>query len=272
MRQLSVFIRKPSELTDVEREAWNAFLDADIRLASPYFALAFAECCEEVRADTRILVIRRSGQLIGFLPFHTGRFGVARPLAGPLGDVHGFIAARGEEIDLQAVVEAAGIGVFKYHSALASQTGFAKPAEMIDGSWVVDTSNGYDAWLERRREVNKKYVRNLRTRRRRLEEAEGGFEFRMDDRTDENLAQMIRWKRQQYASTGLFDTFSVDWTGRLLAAVMRRRSDRFSGVCSTLSIGGRVAAVHVGMASDRMCHYWFPLMITVSLRSARACC
>ncbi|MFT6462077.1 MAG: CelD/BcsL family acetyltransferase involved in cellulose biosynthesis, partial [Maricaulis maris] len=35
-------------------------------------------------------------------------------------------------------------------------------------------------------------------------------------------------------------------------------TDQFSGVCSSLSVGGQIVAVHVGMASDRMCHYWFP--------------
>ena len=45
---------------------------------------------------------------------------------------------------------------------------------------------------------------------------------------------------------------------RLLEAVLRRRSDDFYGVCSTLNVRGEIAAVHVGMASEQSCQFWFP--------------
>ena len=80
----------------------------------------------------------------------------------------------------------------------------------------------------------------------------------MHDTRPEAMAQMLAWKQAQYRETGVFDVFSVAWTRKLLEAVLRRRSDTFWGVCSSLEIDGRFAAVHVGMASERLVQYWFP--------------
>lgn len=255
---MNVTLKRPSDLLPAEREAWYAFLDADPALASPYFALEFAECCEEARDDTRVAVIRTGGQIRGFLPMQTGKVGYARPLAGPLGDVQGLIAEPGHDIALADVLAAAGIPVFDFHSALCSQASFARHAHHRDGSWIIDVSDGFDAWLERRKEVAPKFVRNIAMRERRLAQVEGGFNFVMADERPEALETMIRWKSVQYQQTKVFDVFSVEWPRRLLEAILRRQSDRFSGVCSSLNINGEIAAVHVGMASDRMCHFWFP--------------
>jgi CelD/BcsL family acetyltransferase involved in cellulose biosynthesis len=258
MNRLEVTLKRPSELTSGEREAWNTFLDSDPALGSPYFTLEFAECCEEARDDTRIALIRRGGELKAFLPMQTGRLGYVRPLAGPLGDVHGLIAEPGCTLVLQDVMQAARIPVFDFHSALCSQSAFADQALHRDGSWIMDVSEGYDCWLARRKSVSPKYVRNIATRQRRLNEADGGHSFIMADDRPEVLETMIGWKRQQYRETGVFDVFSRAWPRRLLQAILKRQSDRFSGLSSSLNINGEIVAVHIGMASDRMCHYWFP--------------
>jgi CelD/BcsL family acetyltransferase involved in cellulose biosynthesis len=258
MNPLEVTIKRPSELTDGERDAWHAFLDADPSLGSPYFALEFAECCEEARSDTRVVLARTHGQIRAFLPIQTGRFGYVRPLAGPLGDVQGLIAEPGYEVRLDAMMRAARIPVYDFQSALSSQSAFAEHAHHRDGSWIMDVSCGIDDWRARRKSVTPKFIRNLSTRERRLQDVEGGHSFIMADARPEAVDALVRWKRQQYQQTGVFDVFSVDWPMRLLRAILKRQSDRFSGVCSTLNINGEIVAVHVGMASDRICHYWFP--------------
>lgn len=247
---------RPSALTPAERAAWDSFVDADARLASPYFERAFAEACEEVRSDTRVLVARREGQIKAFLPMQTGRVGYARPIAGPLNDVSGLIAEPGADVSPVEMLRGGGVPIYDFSTALASQPGWNATAE--DGSWVMDTSAGFEAWEKGRNELAPKAMRNLRMRRRRLENAEGGFRFVMADDRPEAFHTMMRWKSAQYRRTKVFDAFSVNWTRRLLEAILRRRSDRFNGLCSTLYVGDRIAAVHVGMASARMTHFWFP--------------
>jgi CelD/BcsL family acetyltransferase involved in cellulose biosynthesis len=258
MTRLSVDIKRPSELSSLEQETWRTLCAANPVLGSPYFALEFAECCEEARDDTRVLVIQRASGIVGFLPVQLGKIGCVRPIGGPLGDLHGLICEPDAELDLGEVLAAAHIPMFDFNSGLVSQRGFANAAHDVEGSWIIDLADGFDAWQAARKSVAPKVMRNLRTRRRRLEEVEEGFRFVMADTSDYAFETMIEWKRAQYQRTEVFDVFSVDWTRRLLEAIRRRESDSFYGVCSSLYIGDKIAAVHFGMATDRLCHYWFP--------------
>ncbi|WP_203292582.1 GNAT family N-acetyltransferase [Maricaulis parjimensis] len=255
---MQIELKKPSTLSDAERQAWRAFTDADPAMGSPYFTHEFAECCEEARDDTRVIVAREKGVIKGFLPLQTGHFGYARPLAGPLGDVQGLIAEPGYLVDLAAWLKAAHIPVFEFHAALSSQAAFASHALARQGSWMVDLTDGFDAWYAQRQAVEAKAMRNVRTRYNRLEKIATEYSFVMADNRPEALEAMIGWKRAQYNETGVFDVFSVRWTRRLLEAVLKRESDEFSGMCSTLQIDGKIAAVHVGMSSRRQCQFWFP--------------
>lgn len=258
MTRLSAELKKPSELSAAEREAWVAFTDVNAELASPYFRIEFAECCEEVRSDTRVLVVRKSGQIAGFLPLQMGKFGYARPLAGPLSDVHGFVCEPDTRVDAHAWLAAGGVPLFDFHSAVGLCAGWETAGQSVDGSWIIDVRNGYEAFEANRTEAEPKAFRNIRARRRKLEEWEGGHVFTLDDQRPEMLSQMIKWKRDQYHRTHVFDVFSIRWTRDLMSALLRRRSDRFRGVCSTLEMNGELAAVHVGMASEKRFHYWFP--------------
>jgi len=252
---LNVTAVKPADLTPAERAAWQAFVDADPALASPYFSLGFLDAVNGARRDTRVLVARRRGDIIAFLPLHAGLMGHARPLAGPLGDHHGLIAAPGIDLDLGEMLKAGGVGVFGFHGGLAGQAPFRRHALERDGSWVIDLSGGYDAFVEARCAVDAKAFRNLRARRRKLEGAEGGFDFRINDDRPEVLQTALAWKSAQYKRTGVFDAFSVRWTVNLLNNI---KANDCRLQVSSLEIGGRLAAVHVGMRTDRVLHYWFP--------------
>lgn len=258
MRQAEYSLKKPSELTLAERAAWREFVAADPALGSPYFALEFAQCCEEARSDTRVLVEYRLGMPVAFLAMHVGRIGYARPLAGPLGDVQGAICEPGHVLDVPGALQDLHVPVFNFESVLSSQASFKSSLTSRTGSWTLDLSDGFEAWRSARKSVVPKAIKNLDMRRRRMEKFDGGYSFVMADKRPEAFETMIEWKRSQYQRTKVFDVFSVQWTRRLLEAVLRREGDYFTGLMSTLNIGGEIAAVHVGMASDRVCHYWFP--------------
>ena len=153
-----------------------------------------------------------------------------------MGDVQGLILEPGVDIDLRAVLRRAGLPLFAFHSALASQKVFHDNADEFRGSWMIDLSEGFDAWEERRGQVVPKAMRTLRSRRRKLDELEGGHRYVMEDSNPEVFDRMLEWKRQQYDSTHVFNVFSVDWTRDLLKAVLRRKGEFFSGSCSSLYV------------------------------------
>lgn len=255
---LSAEIKKPSELTAAERGAWVEFTDQNSTLASPYFRIEFAEAMEAARTDTRVIVARQNGELSGFLPLQVGKVGYARPLGGPLGDVQGLIQPPGAQADPRQWLHAGGIPLLEFQSAIGVDQSWREYGKTQDGSWICDLSDGFEVYATDRQLLSPSAFKNIRSRTRRLEKAEGGFEFCLDDDRSDVFDTMIEWKRQQYRRTQVFDVFSVGWTRTLLELILNSRTDRFRGTCSTLRVGGKIAAVHIGMASEKLTHYWFP--------------
>jgi CelD/BcsL family acetyltransferase involved in cellulose biosynthesis len=57
---------------------------------------------------------------------------------------------------------------------------------------------------------------------------------------------------------GVKDIFGVNWTGALLHRILAAKQPGFAGILSTLHAGDRLIAVHMGMRSHSVWHYWFP--------------
>ncbi len=245
-------------LNVIERDAWRAFVEADPDLATPYAALGFADAVAAARRDLTIVVQSRNGSPEAFLPLHRGFAGHARPLAGPLGDHHGLIAAPDAEVDLQRMLRAAGVGAFDFHGALGRQSAFSRYGRVEDGSWVADLSDGFDAFTARQRKLGGNTFRTIQTAHRKIEEREGAVRIRFHDDRPEALAQLYRWKSAQYRASGYFDVFSAPWTRKLIDTLAHAERADCRGVLSSLEIDGRVAAVHFGIMGPRAMHYWFP--------------
>ena len=72
------------------------------------------------------------------------------------------------------------------------------------------------------------------------------------------LAQLIAWKRAQYRRTRETDTFSYPWTIAMLERLLSQRGEAFEGALSALYAGQQLAAVHLGLRSYGVVHWWFP--------------
>lgn len=246
-------------LTARQRAAWTAMQAGNFALASPYFALAFTEIMAAARTDTRVLAVSRNGAPAAFLPLQMSRFGVARPIGGPLGDHHGLVTDD-PDLDLEPLLGRAGFGMLAFHGALADQTAFLKhcdgPPEV---SWVSDLSAGYDAFIADCTAADAKAMRNIRARQRKLDALDGDVVIRLDDRRPEALDALIAAKRAQFHRTRALDVFAVPWTRKVVDDLFARHEPDLAGVLSTLEIDGQLAAAHFGMRSQSVLHYWFPV-------------
>jgi CelD/BcsL family acetyltransferase involved in cellulose biosynthesis len=247
-----------SGLTAAQRAAWRGMRARNPSLASPYFALEFADLIADRRHDAQVIIASRKGRTVGFLPMQLSSWGVARPLGGPLGDHHGLIC-EDETIDLTAILRSSPASVFCFHGAPACQTGFAAAASQIEPSWSVDLSQGCEAWLEDRRLADAKAMRNIRARQRKLAESGHEITYRLDDRRPEALAATFANKRAQYRRTHAFDVFIARWARDLISDLFEHQTPQLRGCLSTLEINGQLAAAHFGMRSETVLHYWFPV-------------
>jgi len=254
--QVSVDIKSPSRLSGVERAAWDEFLAAEPVWRTPFRSFAFAEAAAAARSDARVLVIRRRGRLEALLPLHLSPTGYARPLGGPVSDLHGLVARPDAEFDIVRVLAYAGVGAFAFSCAPAAQAPLAPFARTTAGYHVADLSDGYDAYFAGRRALRANSFKKL-DRRRRKAEAAGDVVVRIQDPSPKTFVRLIRWKSAQYAASGHPNPFYRPWLRRMFKVLLQSRSPECRGIVSSLEIGGVPVAAHFGLLGDGVLQLWF---------------
>ena len=254
---MDVSLCHPRDLSGADFAAWSALRAADPRLDSPFNSPAFARCAGAVRDDARVLVLRDEGaapQL--FLPLQFSRSGLARPLGAPLCDVAGPIAApRAAELLSQALGRA-GLAAYAFAGWPAAPQAKGVKLRHSDASAVADLSNGFDAFLETQRTAHPKHFKKMRRLARQAESDHGSATITFGPAAAEDLATLIRWKREQYARTHRHDVLGPDWTRGLLDACAASHAGDFAGVMATLRYDGKLAAAEFGLRSGATLHGW----------------
>jgi len=70
---------------------------------------------------------------------------------------------------------------------------------------------------------------------------------------------LIQWKANQYRRTGVANLFDWIWPGKLLEKIFVTQSSGFAGMLSILYAGDYIVAMHFGIRSSRIWHWWFPV-------------
>jgi CelD/BcsL family acetyltransferase involved in cellulose biosynthesis len=257
MQMLSVDVLSPQELSDSERNAWRAMTAANPILKSPYQTLGYLNAISTARPDIKVAVIRKGARLAGFFAFQKGPMGHARAPGGVVNDCHGIICAPDEDIALSHVLKQAGITVFDFRDSLAAQAPFRRHAQSIEGGWVIDVSEGFDAYVASRKKLGGNTFRSAIGAPKKLAK-EGALTFRFDDRRPETLEALYAWKSAQYRESGFPDLFALKWVRDLLEQLWRQDRAEGAGLMSTLELDGRLAAVHFGLIGPEVLHSWFP--------------
>lgn len=246
-----------SALAPAEVELWRCLQASDAALASPYFTPEFAAAVARVRSDVRVGILADGSGVRAFFP-HQRRGRVASPLGGPFSDFQALIADPGLVWSADDLLRAAGVTRLDFDHWLAGQTPVAARAERIVPSPFADLSRGIAAYLAEVGARSEQLVKIAQRRRKIVREyGQPRFEFRSTDRAV--LAQVIEWKAQQFRRTQLPDPFAQAWTRQLLAELLATDSAALSGWLSTLHVGDRLVAAHMGMRCRDVLHYWFPV-------------
>ena len=243
-------------LTDEDRRTWLALQAADPCLASPYFSPSYASAADAARPGVKVLRFREGVRPVAYWPFRPGPFGTARPVGGPMDDLHGIIAAPDTVLDLGQRDVSRHIGGYAFEATPANQYRHGLGGHLGDGNQVMDLSAGYDAWLEERQADSS----NFRREHRKVEAllTASGTEVRHDVRDIAAFERLLDLKQIAYEQSGHFKLFSLDWPRQLLENLMETNAPDARGVLSTLHIDGELAAMAYNMRSETVLHYWFP--------------
>lgn len=244
------------DLADDDRALWNKFQAADRSLASPYFSVSYVAAVDAARPGVRVLRFSEQDRPVAYWPFRKGPFGTARPIAGPMDDLHGIIAQATTRLDLNHAAIRKHIGGFAFSAVPFQQSRHGLKGQFGAGNQVIDLIQGFDVWLAARSAESSNFRREWR-KSQKLIDAESTV-IQHDVVDSGSFDRLIDLKREAYASSGHFDIFKLDWTRGLLEKLSISGDDNARGVLSTLSIEGETAAISFSMRSHTALHYWFP--------------
>ncbi|MEO1188810.1 MAG: GNAT family N-acetyltransferase, partial [Pseudomonadota bacterium] len=245
-----------TELTRTDRALWGNFQAADPSLASPYFSVGYVDAVEAVRPGVKVLRFYEHERPAAYWPFRKGPFGTARPVAGPMDDLHGIIAHPTVRLDLRQVAVRQQIGGYAYSAVPFQQVRHGLTGQFGAGNQVIDLTDGFDAWQRLRAAESSNFRREWRKAERLL--AADTTIVRHDVIDPQSFDRLIGLKREAYARSGHFDIFQLDWTRSLLEELSKSADEKARGTLSTLSIEGETAAMAYCMRSATVLHYWFP--------------
>lgn len=194
---------------------------------------------------------------VDFFPFQRDWMGVGKPVGGPLFVCHGLIIKRGFLLDAAQLIRGCDLRKWKLDHLLAGQEPFRRFHHVFRQSPIIDLSNGYDAYVKDRRRAGSAQITKTLQKRRKLEREFGAlrFEFHSADRAI--LNSLTRWKSKQYKQSGRVDHFSFSRVVDIVKKIHSIQGGSFAGVLSVLYAADQPIAVHMGMRSKTVWHYWF---------------
>ena len=226
-----------AELGAPESERWERIRRGSPALSSPFFHVEFTRAVGAVRPDVRIGVLGDGG----FFPFQVSRTRAGRPVGGKLSDYHGVVVGPDVAWEPRELLRACGLRSYAFNHLIASQAPFRPFVRELDVSPVADLDAAQPVGSPSQPE---------RKRKRLARRAPLRFELHSPGA----LGTLLAWKSAQYRRTGAYDAFSHGWVVEVLERVVASPI----GLLSALWSGDDLVAVHLGMRSGRVLHWWFP--------------
>lgn len=254
---MNVRVCEASTLLPAQLDLWSAWLRTDV-YESPFFHPDFARLVASQRTDVRVLCVEDRGEPVAFWPVHTGRGGIARPLGLRLADYHGPVFAPGAALDLGAILRAAGLRVWKFDHLPAATVGSGRWTHRPASSPFADLSSGFAGYRQQQRAGGSSYLTQAERKARKMAREVGPLRFSWHEPRDAVFEDLLRWKSEQRVRTGTFDVLAYDWVRDILRGAVACADPGMRGCLAALYAGERLVAAHLGLASDRVLHYWFP--------------
>ena len=255
---MHVLTRRPHELTDNELTAWQNLLAGNHQFDSPFFHPHYVRQLGEFRDRVEVAVLADGSQPVGFLPFERHARGVGRPPGIKLCDFQGVVAAAETPWTTAELVTGAGLSVLHFDHLLSSPSPLAACSLREDLSPFLDLSAGYDEYLAERKRAKSGLISQTLRKRRKLEREVGAVEFSWHDSADEPWDRLLEWKSAQRARTGTVNILDWSWARDFLNSLRQQQTGPLRGAVSTLRANGQLLAVHFGIHTEHVLHYWFP--------------
>ncbi|MGW7055041.1 GNAT family N-acetyltransferase [Streptomyces sp. NPDC054887] len=260
---MDITVHRPGELGSADRAAWTAMqskahLHGSPELANPFLSPEFTLALDRYRRGVRVAVVREDGEPAAFFPHQRSAAGVGRAVGLGVSDSQGLVHRPGFTWDARQLLRACGLAVWEFDHLAQGQDAFGAGVTGSFPSPVIDTADGYEAYLAHLRQNSPKFLRTTLAKERKLIRSVGELKYVHDERDPAALRTLMRWKSAQYRRTGRSDRFTQSWIVGLVDHLFHTRTPSFAGLLSVLYADGRPIAAHFGPRSERIMCCWFP--------------
>jgi CelD/BcsL family acetyltransferase involved in cellulose biosynthesis len=239
------------ELTEQLMARWRQIQQADATLTSPYFCPEFVWAVGQVFPNTFVGVIEEAGEVVGFLPFERYSERAGQGVANSKADYQGVIIDSKVEWDAGEVLRGCRLASLEFSHLLASQRPLQRYHKQVVKSHVLNLRAGAKEY--RKDFGDRQLGRKLRQAAREV----GPLRFEVENHCPAVLSRLVELKREQYARTRALDGLAGGMP-QVLEVLHAVRSPTFRAVLSVLYIGDAILAVHFGMRSQDILHWWYP--------------
>ena len=252
-------------LDETDITAWHAMMGQSHFLQRGFYAPKFALACERAHGLARVAVFRESGTPVAFFPFQFASrwhmvMGAGERIGGNITDHAGLIARPGFHISPRSLLTATRLKALFVTHLNERQTAFGLSGEDWRIGHIIDLRGGAERYLEELSRNSRDFVQDTRRRLRRAQKDFGTVEFMLDTAPAITQARdVLDEKRNQYKRTGVGDVFGKSAYADIIERLFDNPSTHCRPVISILRAGGKVLAQHLGLMSQSVLSYWFPV-------------
>ncbi|MGV9456840.1 GNAT family N-acetyltransferase [Streptomyces sp. NPDC003635] len=258
MHSPRIDVLHPSDLAAADVARWNELRALTAPLPNPFMSAEFTRAVGRVRPDTRVAVLRRRGEPIGYFPYQRGRWGHGAAVGLGVSDCQGAVLRPDVDLDPRHLMRACSLNAWEFNHLEGGQELFLPYATGGFASPVVDLSHGFERYEEHLRARSRGFLKAARAQERRMARNLGSLRYVHDERDPAALRTLIAWKSAHYLRTGRRDPFAQPWIDRLVESLAATTSAHCSGILSVLYAAGRPVAAHFGLSSRTVFSCWFP--------------
>lgn len=255
------------DLPDAWRAAWRTLQAADPSVWSPFLTPEYATTVDEATAPTKggrdraprveVAVWESAGEPQAFLPFERRSRSVATPVGGTLCDYQGLIARPDISINMLEMLRACELKVWHFDHVLAQQPHFKHAHSHAASSPYIDVGESPDDYRQRSRSTTRNKIQEILRKQRKLEREVAPVRFEFASQNLAMFEQLLTWKKQYYQRIRSVDHLT-DRAVAITRSISQVNAEGLRGVLSVMYVGDEVGAIHLGLQSHGVLHWWIP--------------
>ncbi|OYU75695.1 MAG: hypothetical protein CFE32_13310 [Alphaproteobacteria bacterium PA3] len=243
-------------LTDGQIARWAALQHETPEFGSPLVGPYFAQLVQRHRGDVYVAIAAEDARDVAFFAFHKASHGYARPVGAPFSDYQAIVSEPGLELDGTAFLAEAGIERM-FVSGLMDPHGLFQKSELEPTlGYRISVKDGGAVKMERLRQANPKWAKNLRRLANKMDRELGPIRFITGDQDRGSLEAVLQLKIDQYHESGLTDVLRPAWVKAMMEDLFANTDPAFGGCLITLYAGDYMVSGQFGVRQGGWFHPW----------------